>query len=89
MADVAPASRIFAVSDLHIDYEENRKLVDGWSSMEYRNDVLIVAGDVTDNMTLLETTLKKLQTKFRQVFFVPGKLKYSLCQVYSSVLCAR
>ena len=67
-------TRIFAISDLHIDYQENRKLVNGWSAAKYRDDVVIVAGDVTDNLGLLETTLKGLQTKFRQVFFVPGMI---------------
>ncbi|KAK2190307.1 hypothetical protein NP493_79g07008 [Ridgeia piscesae] len=72
MGDTTLGSRVFALSDLHVDYKENRKLLDGWPEKKYSNDVLVVAGDVTDNMTLLETTLKGLQLKFRQVFFVPG-----------------
>ena len=74
-------SRVFALSHLHVDYKENRKLLDGWPDKKYSNDVHVVAGDVTDNMTLLETTLKGLQLKFRQVFFVPGITFACMCRV--------
>ncbi len=83
-------TRIFAISDLHIDYQENRKLVNSWSGAKYRDDVVIVAGDVTDNMGLLETTLKGLQAKFRQVFFVPGRIhvqKQNICGHPPFVTC--
>ena len=67
------SSRVYAISDLHIDYPENLEFVRSWSNDKYRNDVLIVAGDVTDNLQLLETTLRQLKKKFAEVFFVPGK----------------
>ena len=63
IGDTTLGSRVFALCDLHVDYKENRKLLDGWPDKKYSNDVLVVAGDVTDNMTLLETTLKGLQLK--------------------------
>ena len=67
-------ARIFAVSDLHVDIPENLRWLEGWSPTLYQNDVLIVAGDVTDKMTLLRTTLKSLTQKFASVCYVPGEL---------------
>lgn len=64
--------RIFAISDLHVDYKGNRDAIAAWSDHDYRQDVLIVAGDVTDRLSLLEETLEQLMSKFAQVFYVPG-----------------
>lgn len=38
-----------------------------------RDDVLIVCGDVSDEMAALETALATLKSKFGHVFYVPGK----------------
>lgn len=65
-------SRIFAISDIHVDIKENLRLVESWSGSDFRNDVLIVAGDVTDNTSLLKTVLKSLVEKFSKVCYVPG-----------------
>ncbi|XP_068710227.1 acyl-carrier-protein phosphodiesterase PptH-like [Montipora foliosa] len=65
-------SRIFAISDIHVDVQENLCLVESWSASDYKNDVLIVAGDVTDNTSLLKTVLKSLAEKFCKVCYVPG-----------------
>ena len=67
-------SRIFVISDIHVDIPENLRLVESWSASDYRHDVLIVAGDVTDNMSLLKTVLQSLTEKFFKVCFVPGTL---------------
>ena len=64
--------RVFAVSDLHIDYEVNAKWVRGLSSVDYVNDVLILAGDITDKRHLLEWCLTTLSKLFKRVLFVPG-----------------
>jgi predicted phosphodiesterase len=64
--------RIFAISDLHVDYEDNAHWITSLSSSEFRNDVLIVAGDISDSLHLLEWTLKSLVARFRSVLFVPG-----------------
>lgn len=69
-------SRIFAISDIHVDIPENLGLVESWSASEYQNDVLIVAGDVTDNMSLLKTVLKSLTERFYKVCYVPGTVPY-------------
>ncbi|MEO8380293.1 MAG: metallophosphoesterase [Acidobacteriota bacterium] len=64
--------RIFAVSDIHIDYDANAKWVAQLSTSDYREDVLILAGDVTDTLRLLEWGLTTLAKRFKKVLFVPG-----------------
>ena len=78
-------ARILAVSDLHIDYKENLAFVNSWSSTTYKNDALIVAGDVTDNLILLESTLKSLKSKFREVFYVSGGVACELLLIFSLI----
>jgi predicted phosphodiesterase len=64
--------RIFALSDIHIDYEVNKKWIANLSTVDYRADVLILAGDVTDALQLLDWCLTTLAARFKQVLFVPG-----------------
>ncbi|XP_033633356.1 uncharacterized protein LOC117294918 [Asterias rubens] len=65
-------ARIFAISDIHVDHQVNKEWVEDLDSARYISDVLLLAGDATDSLELLETTLKSLKTKFMEVFFVPG-----------------
>jgi Icc-related predicted phosphoesterase len=39
--------RVFAISDLHVDYADNAKWVAGLSTSQYLDDILVVAGDVS------------------------------------------
>ncbi|HEX8907532.1 MAG TPA: metallophosphoesterase [Longimicrobiaceae bacterium] len=64
--------RIWAISDLHADFRENRRLLERISAAEHRGDALIVAGDVADNLTIVEDVLGELRARFAEVFFVPG-----------------
>jgi len=64
--------RVFALSDIHIDYDANARWVGNLSTAEYQSDVLILAGDVTDTGSLLEWCLNTLARRFKQVLFVPG-----------------
>jgi predicted phosphodiesterase len=64
--------RIFAVSDLHADFRENRRRLDGISAVDHRDDALIVAGDVATSLAIVSETLGFLRGRFREVFFVPG-----------------
>ncbi|MCM2451874.1 metallophosphoesterase [Agrobacterium vitis] len=64
--------RVFALSDLHLDYEENRTWMTGLSDQDYRSDWLIFAGDVSDDVKLAEACFAALSSKFARVFFVPG-----------------
>jgi predicted phosphodiesterase len=64
--------RVFALSDIHIDYDENARWIANLSTAEYQDDVLILAGDVTDTRRLLEWCLSTLAKRFKKVLFVPG-----------------
>lgn len=64
--------RVFAVSDIHVDYAENLEWVLGLDRNEFAQDILILAGDVTDKMSLLEQVFESLAACFKAVMFVPG-----------------
>jgi len=64
--------RVFALSDIHIDYDVNARWIANLSVAEYRDDVLILAGDVTDSRRLLEWCLGALAKRFKKVLFTPG-----------------
>lgn len=62
---------LFAVSDLHVSYAENKRIVDGLRP-ESNDDWLIVAGDVGDLFGDIERTLRLLRDRFRSVIWAPG-----------------
>lgn len=64
--------RVFAISDLHVDYKENRAWVAQLSDRDFCDDVLILAGDVSNRTERMVETLGTLRRKFARVFFVPG-----------------
>jgi len=64
--------RVFAVSDIHVDYAENLEWILALDEKEYADDILILAGDVTDKMALLEQVFVSLAASLRAVLFVPG-----------------
>ena len=64
--------RIFAVSDVHADYTDNRRWLGSLSASEFTGDALVVAGDISHSIVLLEEVLTELRSRYRQVFFVPG-----------------
>ena len=64
--------RLFATSDLHTDYKENFDWLKTLSNIAYRDDALIVAGDISDRLPLIRETLLLLRSKFRHVLFTPG-----------------
>jgi len=64
--------RVFAVSDIHLDYEQNRRWLHELSRQEFCEDVLILAGDITDTMPLLEEGLTAVACRFFEVIYVPG-----------------
>ena len=64
--------RIHALSDIHIDYDENARWIANLSIAEYQDDVLILAGDVTDIPPLFEWCFNLLAKRFYKVLFVPG-----------------
>jgi predicted phosphodiesterase len=64
--------RIFAISDIHIDHPANAKWLAGLSLVDYRNDLLVLAGDVAHSSSLLQWAFSILGARFRTVLFVPG-----------------
>lgn len=64
--------RVFATSDLHTDYKENFLWLSQLSDTAYRNDALIIAGDVSDRLEIIRETFLLLRSKFRHLLFTPG-----------------
>ncbi len=64
--------RIFAVSDLHVDYSANMDWVHSLPRDDHTQDILIVAGDVTHDLERLKCALGSLREKFARVCYVPG-----------------
>lgn len=64
--------RVFALSDIHIDYEANAQWIAALSAHDYRDDVLILAGDVSDSQQKLRGCFQSLARRFKQVLYVPG-----------------
>jgi predicted phosphodiesterase len=64
--------RVFALSDIHVDYEVNAQWIANVSTADYRDDVLILAGDVTHVLRLLAWCLSIVVARFKKVLFVPG-----------------
>lgn len=71
-------SRVYAISDLHVDYAQNMAWVMSLGKQRYLNDVLIVAGDVSDDLGRLEQTLASLRERFSRVYFVSGNHEFWL-----------
>ena len=67
-----PPARVFAVSDVHYDHAGAKEWAARLSTTEYRNDAIIVAGDVGDTFVAVRYCLKAFRAVFRRVFFVPG-----------------
>lgn len=65
-------TRVFALSDIHVDYDVNVQWLRNLSSLDYRDDILILAGDVTHKLPELAATFNGLATRFNKVLFVPG-----------------
>jgi len=66
-----PASRLLAVSDLHVRHPENRAIVAGLRPTS-DDDWLIVAGDVAERVDDVVGTLTLLRERFSVVVWVPG-----------------
>jgi predicted phosphodiesterase len=64
--------RVFALSDIHIAYYANAEWIANLSLLDYQDDVLVLAGDVTDDPGALERCLYALTKRFKKVLFVPG-----------------
>lgn len=64
--------RVFVLSDLHTDYPENMNWVKSLSTKAYKNDLLLLAGDVAETCHNFYSTMSLLKDRFQHVFYVPG-----------------
>ena len=64
--------RIFTISDIHVDFQENQDWINALSESEYKKDILILAGDICHNLDRLQEILLQIHSKFYKLFFVPG-----------------
>ncbi|MGH8077367.1 MAG: metallophosphoesterase [Lysobacter sp.] len=64
--------KVFALSDIHIDYAANRRWIEGLSEFDYRGDVLILAGDLSDSLALVNQCFAAIARRFLKVLYVPG-----------------
>lgn len=62
--------RLFALSDLHVNYKKNRDALAGLSA--HPEDWLILAGDIGDTLEHLTATFDVLGPRFHQLVWVPG-----------------
>jgi 3',5'-cyclic AMP phosphodiesterase CpdA len=63
--------RLYAISDLHVAYAENRQIVEGLRPTS-DDDWLIVAGDVGELFGDIEWALSLLSRRFARVIWTPG-----------------
>ncbi|HEX5594499.1 MAG TPA: metallophosphoesterase [Micromonosporaceae bacterium] len=72
MSAASPATgKLLAISDLHVRYEENRKIVEQLRPQSAA-DWLLVAGDVGERIADIEWALRTLSQRFTTVVWVPG-----------------
>jgi hypothetical protein len=62
--------RLWATSDLHVGFEDNRRAVEALPP--HPDDWLIVAGDTGETPAHLEFAIRTLRTKFAQLVWAPG-----------------
>ena len=62
--------KIYAISDLHLDFAANRRLLEGFP--EHPDDWLVIAGDVSHRISDLEFALDTLVPRYARVAWSPG-----------------
>lgn len=64
--------RVYALSDLHVDFKPNLRWLEALHGEDYSRSVLVVAGDISDDLEKLGRAFELLRATFGEVFFVPG-----------------
>jgi len=64
--------RVQTVSDIHIDHRANHEWLKNISLQDYTNDILVIPGDISHRIELLQKGLEQLLRRFKEVVFVPG-----------------
>ena len=57
--------KLWAISDLHVGYEENRRAVDALPA--HPDDWLLLGGDTGETLAHLDFVLRTLQPRFAQL----------------------
>jgi 3',5'-cyclic AMP phosphodiesterase CpdA len=68
---MAPPPRLLALSDLHVSFPDNRKIVEGLHP-DSDEDWLLLAGDVGELSPDIEWALRTLSARFAKVVWTPG-----------------
>lgn len=69
---MAASPRLFLVSDLHVNAAENWMWLEQLSNTAFKEDALIIAGDVCEDFDTLKEALTMLCGKFSKVWYTPG-----------------
>eukprot|EP00931_Biecheleriopsis_adriatica_P033770 TRINITY_DN19583_c0_g1_i1.p1 TRINITY_DN19583_c0_g1~~TRINITY_DN19583_c0_g1_i1.p1 ORF type:complete len:1546 (+),score=422.12 TRINITY_DN19583_c0_g1_i1:96-4733(+) len=64
--------RVWALSDVFFDQHGVPEWCKSLSSSFFRDDVLMLAGNLADSLPQLRFALTVLKSKFRRIFYVPG-----------------
>lgn len=64
--------RILTTSDIHIDYEDNKKWIEDLSNQDFVEDILLLAGDISDDLAMIRSCFEHLSKKFFKVMYVTG-----------------
>ena len=77
--------RLYAISDLHWDYQKNRTWLDALPAGAHRSDAIILAGDITHVCADLESCLRRFKAIFGEVLHAHMRMHHAR----THALCAR
>ncbi|EGG14988.1 hypothetical protein DFA_09808 [Cavenderia fasciculata] len=63
--------KVYAVSDIHTDFPTNYEYMSTLPKQE-EGSVLIISGDISDQLSIIEKTLKMLKEKYTHIFYTFG-----------------
>lgn len=66
------SASILAISDIHCDHKLNFNCIKSWQDQNNEDNTLIIAGDISDKIEVLERTFLELKQQFKHIFYVPG-----------------
>jgi predicted phosphodiesterase len=64
--------RCYCISDLHTDYKKNMRWWESQTCGSGDHNILIIAGDISHNLSTLRQTLRIANMVYDDVFFIPG-----------------
>ncbi|KAK2077297.1 hypothetical protein QBZ16_004931 [Prototheca wickerhamii] len=60
------------MSDLHADTATNRRCVEEFSALASKDDVILLAGDISDDLGTVQWVFERLSDSYGAVVYVPG-----------------